>query len=867
MDIMEVHCRAEDVDWYSYQGFSEDYIKGDVGGSTGTCAHENETEDVTTSAGCTTPGSKVITCEDCGAELRTVTIPALGHLEKDEIITAATCETAGSKNVVCTRCSNTINNVEIKALGHNIVAGKCTREGCDYTEPAQEDLFQKFFESRTADMTAVNSADKAWTALPSGLKYKLKASGSEEKVFTLTMKKGGYLTVKGTVSQPMAKVTATDANKKMVGTLSSTSYMPTTTAFEATVEHGDVITFTVSSYTYATDSYYVEITDITLDETCLHSLSQEVAAEAATCTKDGNNLYYECLVCKGKFKDKACTTPMSDAEAIIPASHTYDESKNVAVDGGKATVKSCSVCKLTTVVAGSGEGTPAYTVTLGGEHLTFTAEGKTGTSYTVGSGKNLYFLAKVESGYMIKSSGTAVKVDGYDGPYKVENVTANKTVTLTTAAAPKAEYSFDLRTENGTQVAYITGYKGNGGDITIQKPGGSVYFAQFETDDIAYNVISMSGSEYTAEVRKVKKTSGSKLNGASGTLTIPETVTITKADTDFTFTIIGIGEKALYEYENGYSSSDYWFAEVKFPSTLQYIGKWGCSGLAGVTEIDLSNTKVASIGSFAFNNCESLETIKLPATLATFGGETKTETKENAGQSTDKDTSTGGYDGGSESNKKFDGKQEESVCYTENVFMGCQSLQNILVAAGNPGFKDVDGVLFTKDGKTLVRYPVGKSATSYTIPDGTEIIEECAFMQTATGMQQKPGKLQTVTFPRSLKQIKSGAFRQTSLTSVQLPANVTFGSYIFDCSKTLATVTTEPGVTKIPDKAFWGCEKLTSVTLGDSVTAIGVSAFERTGLTGIDLNKVTDIGNYAFYGSKLTTVTVPAAEKTGTARS
>lgn len=167
MDIMEVHCRAEDVDWYSYQGFSEDYIKGDVGGSTGTCAHENETEDVTTSAGCTTPGGKVITCEDCGAELRTVTIPALGHLEKDEIITAATCETAGSKNVVCTRCSNTINNVEIKALGHNIVAGKCTREGCDYTEPAQEDLFQKFFESRTADMTAVNSADKAWTALPS----------------------------------------------------------------------------------------------------------------------------------------------------------------------------------------------------------------------------------------------------------------------------------------------------------------------------------------------------------------------------------------------------------------------------------------------------------------------------------------------------------------------------------------------------------------------------------------------------------------------------------------------------------------------------------------------------------------------------
>ena len=89
-------------------------------------------------------------------------------------------------------CNNTIKtNVEIKALGHNVVDGKCTREGCDYTEPAQENLFQKFFENKKDDMTAANDADKAWTALPSGLKYKLKASGSEEKVFTLTMKKAG----------------------------------------------------------------------------------------------------------------------------------------------------------------------------------------------------------------------------------------------------------------------------------------------------------------------------------------------------------------------------------------------------------------------------------------------------------------------------------------------------------------------------------------------------------------------------------------------------------------------------------------------------------------------------------------------------
>ena len=490
--------------------------------------------------------------------------------------------------------------------------------------------------------------------------------------------------------------------------------------------------------------------------------------------------------------------------------------------------------------------------------------------YDIGSGKDFYFLAKVDSGYTITNVTNAAAVEGYDGLYKIANVTGNTTVTLTTAEAPKAEYSFEVRTENGTQVAYIKGYLGEGGDNgTITLPTSATVngkdYPVVGVAERAFNVSngSVDGVKSGDSLAKIKKTSGSKLNGASGTLTIPETVTITKADTDFTFTIIGIGEKALYQYENGYSSSDYWFAEVKFPSTLQYIGKWGCSALAGVTEIDLSNTKVTSIGSFAFNNCGNLATVKLPATLTTFGGETKTESKENANQ-TGNDTNTGDYDGGSESNKKFDEKQEESVSYTENVFMGCQSLQNILVAADNPSFKDVDGVLFTKDGKTLVRYPVGKPATSYAIPDGTETIEECAFMQTATGMQQKPGKLQTVTFPRSLKQIKSGAFRQTSLTSVQLPANVTFGSYIFDCSKSLTTVTTENGVTEIPVKAFWGCENVTTVTLVDSVKTIGESAFERAGFTSIDLNKVTTIGKYAFYFSKLTSVTVPAAAECGT---
>lgn len=46
---------------------------------------------------------------------------------------------------------------------------------------------------------------------------------------------------------------------------------------------------------------------------------------------------------------------------------------------------------------------------------------------------------------------------------------------------------------------------------------------------------------------------------------------------------------------------------------------------------------------------------------------------------------------------------------------------------GNQAYCSMDGVLFSKDGKTLVQYPPESERTEYRIPDSVTTIAECAF--------------------------------------------------------------------------------------------------------------------------------------------
>ena len=103
------------------------------------------------------------------------------------------------------------------------------------------------------------------------------------------------------------------------------------------------------------------------------------------------------------------------------------------------------------------------------------------------------------------------------------------------------------------------------------------------------------------------------------------------------------------------------------------------------------------------------------------------------------------------------------------------------------------------------------------------------------------------------------------LTSITIPTSVTsIGEWAFSGCYNLTSITIPNSVTSIGEYAFYLCNNLTSVTIPKSVTSIGKEAFERCdNLTSIKIPKsVTSIGASAFSGcDKLTKIYIPRGTK------
>ena len=190
------------------------------------------------------------------------------------------------------------------------------------------------------------------------------------------------------------------------------------------------------------------------------------------------------------------------------------------------------------------------------------------------------------------------------------------------------------------------------------------------------------------------------------------------------------------------------------------------------------------------------------------------------------------------------------------------SMTALTVAAGNPTFRAVGGVLLR--GNELFLYPRGRTDTTYQLPEGTTAIGDTAFDRNTT--------LTSISLPASLTSFTSNPLRGVSgLESITVEVgNPNFnaidgvlfrGSALvaYPKAKTGATYSVPAGTTEIGQAAFHSAPTLTTVTLPDSITVLGNDAFiYATNLANISLpSGLTTLGQYSLYYTKITNIVVP----------
>ena len=237
---------------------------------------------------------------------------------------------------------------------------------------------------------------------------------------------------------------------------------------------------------------------------------------------------------------------------------------------------------------------------------------------------------------------------------------------------------------------------------------------------------------------------------------------------------------------------------ITIPNSVTSIGDGAFSGCTALTSITIPNS-VTSIGGSAFAECSGLTSVTIPNSVTSIGNKAFSGcdglTSVTIGNSV---TSIG--------NEAFSG------CYGltsvtignsvtsigDQAFYWCTGLTSINVAANNPNYCSVDGVLFNKEKTALIQYPARKSG-AYTIPSSVTTIGKLAF-HNCTG-------LKSVTIPSSVTSIGEYAFVIPTLEEIVfMPAKTWIEVQIsaFDgCSsvKTVTCYSTNPPILKSDNDA------------------------------------------------------------------
>jgi uncharacterized repeat protein (TIGR02543 family) len=204
------------------------------------------------------------------------------------------------------------------------------------------------------------------------------------------------------------------------------------------------------------------------------------------------------------------------------------------------------------------------------------------------------------------------------------------------------------------------------------------------------------------------------------------------------------------------------------PASVTRIDKCAFRDCQNLTSVTFAGNNVTTIDEYAFYNCK-FSSVSIPANVVTIGVSAFSKCTIAAV------TIPAGV---------------QNIGY--GAFTDCGNLTEITVASGNSSYTSVDGVLFSYNRDTLVQYPAGKTAESYTVDDGVKVVGSQAF---------------------------NGC---SNLTSLTIGGDVErIEDYVVANCQNLQTVAIGNKVESMGMSMFSNCRNLRTVTIPSSVTQIG----------------------------------------------
>lgn len=315
--------------------------------------------------------------------------------------------------------------------------------------------------------------------------------------------------------------------------------------------------------------------------------------------------------------------------------------------------------------------------------------------------------------------------------------------------------------------------------------------------------------------------------------------------------------------------------EIPTESQLTTIGNsalWS----TGFTTLDLSNaTGLNSIGSFAFQDCEKLQSITFPDIDAltinnlAFDGTTSLASLDLSGISSL--TINGDRTFRNSGLQSIDLSDTNLTSIPDQAFYGCSSLTTVtlptsLTSIGDSAFVNsgLQSIDLSETSVTSIPYQAFwfcESLSDVKLPSRITSIGTSAFCRCTSLTEFDFNSL------TSLASIGASAFEGSGIIVADLSKTqlTTIMDGAFHYNDSLTTVILPKTVTNIKPQSFNYCENLTTLTIPDNsgLTTIGSNAFEGTGLTELDLSNASSLNNIAngAFGScgSLTKVTLPSS--------